>query len=151
MYSNKTQIRQTRKSYGQGILSLTILLSLTIIPLLVISSFEFARLYLAKQELQNASDAAALTGAAQLASSDNTDPTQAHLDAIAAAVAIFKNNTVLGKVMTSSTTVSSPALLTCNVGEAKLYFEFLNPYHPSCRTYLQPQWQSSARHRLHRL
>ena len=77
---------QGRSRYGQGILSLIILLSLTIIPLLVISSFEFARLYLAKQELQNASDAAALTGAAQLASSDNSDPTQAHLDAIAAAI-----------------------------------------------------------------
>lgn len=124
-HSQKTG--QGRSRHGQGILSLIILLSLTIIPLIVISSFEFARLYLAKQELQNASDAAALTGAAQLASSDNSDPTQAHLDAIAAAVAIFKNNTVLGRVMTSSTTVSSPSLLTCNVGEAKLFFEFLNP------------------------
>lgn len=125
--SANTGSRLARKADGQGILSLLMLFSLTLFPLIVVLSFEFSRLYLAKQELQNACDAAALTGSATLASSDNVNPTQAHLDAIESALKIFKANTNLGLPLSNSSVVSSPAMLACNIGEAKLYFEFLNP------------------------
>ncbi len=115
------------RSRGQGILSLLMLFALVLFPLIAVLVFEFSRLYLAKQELQNASDAAALTGAATLASSDNTNPTQAHLDAIESAVKIFKSNTSLGVPLSNSVVVASPSLLECASGEAKLFFEFLNP------------------------
>ncbi len=116
-----------RDPRGQGLLSLMMLFALIIFPMFAVLGFEFGRLYLAKQELQSASDAAALTGTATLASSDNTNPTQAHLDAIESALKIFKANTALGVPFTSATVVASKAALTCNVGESKLFFEFLNP------------------------
>jgi Flp pilus assembly protein TadG len=125
---NQNSLKLSRRSArGQGIITLLMLLSLVIFPLLVFLCFEFARLYLAKQELQSASDAAALAAAATLASSDNANPTQAHKDAVAAAIKIFKVNSVLGATLTNSVEVASKAALSCNIGESKLFFEFLNP------------------------
>lgn len=124
---NRNWAAVTRIGRGQGILSLILLFGFTLFPLLAILTFELGRLYLAKQELQNASDAAALTGTATLASSDNTNPSQAHLDAIASALKIFRANTTLGVPLSAATVVSSPSLLTCNIGETKVFFEFLNP------------------------
>jgi Flp pilus assembly protein TadG len=116
-----------RSKRGQGLVILMILFGLIFFPLLMVLSFEFARLYLAKQELQNACDAAALTAAATLAGSINSSPTQAHNDAIESALKIFKANSALGQTFTNSSSVPSASSLSCNSGESKLYFEFLNP------------------------
>ncbi|CAN5240681.1 hypothetical protein BH11CYA1_BH11CYA1_04910 [soil metagenome] len=116
-----------RNRRGQSLLSLMMLIFLVIVPLFAIITFECARLYLAKQELQNASDAAVLAGTATLASSDNVDPVQAHRDAVVAAIKIFKANTVLGQTLTNTTEVTSLASLPCALDEAKIFFEFINP------------------------
>lgn len=116
-----------RNCKGQSILALLMIVALIMIPLLAIISFEIARLVLAKQELQNATDAAVLTATATLAGSDNVNPTQAHKDAIESALKIFKANTMLGQPLAKATVVASPAAFTCDPGEADVYFEFLNP------------------------
>jgi Flp pilus assembly protein TadG len=106
---------------------LMMLILLVIVPLLSIITFEVARLYLAKQELQSASDAAVLAGTATLASSDNVDPLQAHKDAIEAAIKIFKANTVLGQALSRTTQVVSLSNLSADLDEARVFFEFINP------------------------
>lgn len=137
--------RLIRSKRGQGLVILMILFGLIFFPLLMVLSFEFARLYLAKQELQNACDSAALTAAATLASSINSNPTQAHNDAIESALKIFKANSALGQLFSNSATVASASSLTCNSGESKLYFEFLNP------VTLKPEPISSADGKLVKL
>jgi hypothetical protein len=97
------------------------------LPLLGVFSFEIARLCLAKQQLQNATDAGALAAAATLASSDNTDPTSAHTNSMQTGLQIFKQNFVLGQPLNNSIIVSSSGALACTVGQSKLFFEFINP------------------------
>jgi hypothetical protein len=109
------------------ILVLMAVLGLMIMPMLCILSFELARVFLAQQQLQNAGDAAVLTATAQLASSNNTNPTQAHTDAIAAALQVFQANYMLGQQLTNSTTVNSAGSLSASPGEANLYFTFIDP------------------------
>ena len=121
------RFRLNRSRRGQSLLTLMMLLFLVIVPLFAIITFEAARLYLAKQELQNASDAAVLAGTATLASSDNVDTVQAHKDAITAAIKIFKANSVLGQTLTRTTEVTSLSSLVCDLNEAKIFFEFINP------------------------
>lgn len=125
--SSKQRNSWRRSERGQSLLLLMTLIFFVIVPLLATITFEAARLYLAKQELQNASDAAVLAGTATLASSDNVDPLQAHNDAITAAIKIFKANTVLGQVLSNTTLASSTSNLTCDLGEARVFFEFINP------------------------
>ncbi|MFX6435482.1 pilus assembly protein TadG-related protein, partial [Acinetobacter baumannii] len=84
-------------------------------------SFEIGRVMLGRQQLQNASDAAALTAVAQLASADNTSPTQAHQDAMTAALTVFQKNCVLGQYLTNSSLVTTQGPVA--EGQAKLYFE----------------------------
>jgi Flp pilus assembly protein TadG len=125
--SSKPRKSWRRSERGQSLLMLMMLILLVIVPLLSIITFEVARLYLAKQELQNASDAAVLAGTATLASSDNVDPLQAHKDAIEAAIKIFKANTVLGQALSRTTQVVSLSNLSADLDEARVFFEFINP------------------------
>jgi len=125
--SSKKRNSWRRSERGQSLLLLMTLIFLVIVPLLATITFEASRLYLAKQELQNASDAAVLAGTATLASSDNVDPLQAHNDAIAAAIKIFKANTVLGQALSNTNLASSTSNLSCDLGEARVFFEFINP------------------------
>lgn len=125
--SSKPRKSWRRSERGQSLLMLMMLILLVIVPLLSIITFEVARLYLAKQELQSASDAAVLAGTATLASSDNVDPLQAHKDAIEAAIKIFKANTVLGQALSRTTQVVSLSNLSADLDEARVFFEFINP------------------------
>lgn len=118
---------KSRNNKGQSLISLIMIIALVVMPLLAVLSFECARLILAKQELQSASDAAVLTAAATLASADDLNSLQAHKDAIEAALKIFKANTVLGRPLANTKLVSSPAAFNCAVGESNVYFEFVNP------------------------
>ncbi|MBK7838270.1 MAG: VWA domain-containing protein [Candidatus Obscuribacter sp.] len=118
---------KSRNNKGQSLISLMMIIALVVMPLLAVLSFECARLILAKQELQSASDAAVLTAAATLASADDLNSLQAHKDAIEAALKIFKANTVLGRSLANTKVVASPAAFNCAVGESNVYFEFVNP------------------------
>lgn len=116
----------SRSACGQSLILLIAICSMMAIPLIGMTSFEIGRLMLCKQQLQNASDAAALTAVAQLASADNTSPTQAHQDAITAALGVFQKNTVLGRLLTSSSLASTEGA-SVSTGQASLYFEFVDP------------------------
>jgi Flp pilus assembly protein TadG len=118
---------KSRNNKGQSLIALMMIIALVVMPLLAVLSFECARLILAKQELQSASDAAVLTAAATLASADDLNSLQAHKDAIEAALKIFRANTVLGRSLANTKVVASPAAFNCAVGESNVYFEFVNP------------------------
>lgn len=88
---------------GQSILSLGLVLIIVAVLLIGLLSVEVNRLVLAKQQLQSATDAAALAGAATLASSDNLDPTDAQDQASNTALNTFQQNQVLGRSLTGAT------------------------------------------------
>ena len=119
--------RQLRFQKGQALIAIVGLFTFCVFPLIAVFCFELSRVTLAKQQLQNACEAAALAAVATLASSDNSSPTTTHNDCMQVALNIFKQNYVLGTELTTSTIVESERALTCGVGEAKLYFEFVNP------------------------
>lgn len=127
MYKFSVAPKQFRTNKGQGVIALVSIVGFFVMPLLAVISFEVARLYLAKQELQNACDAASLAAVATLASSDNTNTTLAHQNAIQAALKIMQSNFVLGSKLTSTQLASNKDDKATNVGETKAYFEFLNP------------------------
>lgn len=111
---------------ASGQLSVVIGFLALIILTVGLLSFEIGRLNLADQQLQNAVDAAALTAAATLASESNSDPTTAHNDAIQTALNLFKQNQVMGSTLTNTTIVSNSGT-NPGVGNATIYFQFLNP------------------------
>jgi hypothetical protein len=115
-----------RSAGGQSLILLIAVCAMMAIPIIGMASFEIGRLMLCKQQLQNSSDAAALTAVAQLASADNTSPTQAHQDAMAAALGVFKKNTVLGQLLTNSS-LATTQNSSVSGGQAALYFEFVDP------------------------
>ncbi len=118
--------RSQRSARGQAFLILCVLVGLVIIPSFGFVAFEIGRAVLGQQQLYNACDAAALTAVATLASSDNTDPTKAHTDAMQAALTIFRQNSVLGGSLASAT-ISSSKTTDAPAGKATLFFEFVNP------------------------
>jgi len=93
----------TRHQKGQSILSLGVVLIVIAVLVLGLLSIEVNRLVLAKQQLQSAADAAALAGAATLASSDNLDPSDAQDQASYTALNTFQKNQVLGRALSMAT------------------------------------------------
>jgi hypothetical protein len=127
MRTLKSAIKHNGRSLkGQAMIATILMIAFIILPLFTVLSFELARVFLGQQELKNATDAAALTAVATLASQDNTDPTTAHNNAITAAVSVFKSNAVLGVPLTNTTLESSPGGVNPPAGEATIYFQFLN-------------------------
>lgn len=96
-------INRTRHQCGQSILSLGMVLIIVAVLLLGLLSIEVNRIVLAKQQLQSAADAAALAGAATLASSDNIDALDAHNQASNTALNTFQKNNVLGRSLSGAT------------------------------------------------
>lgn len=117
---------QMRSAKGQSMIALVMLVGLVVIPMLGIFTFEVGRLHLAKQQLQNASDAAALAAVATLASEDNLNPQAAHNDAIQTALGIFKKNFVLGTELTKTDIAAAKDIVPA-IGNANIFFEFVNP------------------------
>lgn len=120
-------MRNRRNSRGQALVTSILLIGLGIMPMIVIFGFELSRVYLSKQQLQNAADAAALTAVAELASQDINDPLTAHNSAVQAALQIFRGNTVLGQSMSGAVLTSDKNNMQCTLGQTKLVFEFINP------------------------
>jgi hypothetical protein len=118
---------RVRSSKGQAIVAMIVVIGLSIMSMLVIFGFELSRVYLSKQQLQNASDAAALTAVAELASQDISDPVGAHNAAIQAALELFRNNTVLGQSLQPAVVSASKSSMECTLGQSKIFFEFIDP------------------------
>ncbi|MBS1954840.1 MAG: VWA domain-containing protein [Cyanobacteria bacterium SZAS-4] len=115
-----------RSVKGQSMIALVMIVGLVTLPLIGIFTFEVGRLHLAKQQLQNASDAAALAAVATLASEDNLNPQAAHIDAMQTALGIFKKNFVLSTQLSQTAIASSANIVPAN-GSANIFFEFVNP------------------------
>jgi Flp pilus assembly protein TadG len=122
-------MKGSRKSRNQKGVSLTMLilgLAFVIMPIIGLFAFEIGRLQIAHQELQNVTDAAALAAVATLTCEETTDPATAHQNAIATAVNLFKQNSIIGIPLTN-TTISGSINSSPGPGEATLYFEFIDP------------------------
>lgn len=99
-----------------------------VLPLLGFFSFEVGRANLCQQQLQNALDAASLACTASLAMNDDPSPQVAHDNAVAAALEIFRQNTILGMNLGGANTVEVGTTGTNPApGQAHLFFQFRNP------------------------
>ena len=109
------------RASGQSILSLGMALIIAVMILLGFLSVEVNRFMLAREQTQAAADAAALAGAATLASSNNLDPATAQGDAAATALNTFQQNYVLGQSLGSTILGNGNGLSNF------ITVEFLNP------------------------
>ncbi len=123
----KRKRKNLRSTAAQSMIVLSLLGGLVVIPLLGVVSFEIGRLHLAKQQLQNVADAAALTAVATLASQDNLNPTTNHNTAMQAALKVFKQNFILGNSLTNTSLLASGPGPSPGPGKATIYFQFVDP------------------------
>lgn len=116
---------QRRKS-GQAMVVLGAIISLLVLFVVGIFSYEVNRLELVRTQLRSATEAASLAAAATLASQDNTDPTEAHEQAIQTALDTFNKNTVCGISLANAVLAGanddSPA-----ANHSSIFIEFLDP------------------------
>jgi len=126
--TNTPRVRQriSRNSRGQSFVVLILLLTVFFIGPLSLLAFEIARFCLAQQQLKACVESAALAGAATIASSNTTDPTTTQNAAMATALNMFQQNSILGQSL-ASTTQSTTASLSPSANQAAVYFQFLDP------------------------
>lgn len=129
------------RSSGQGVIGLSALIGLIMIPLIGIFAFEVARYQYGVQQLQANADSAALAGAAMLVTSRYQKPSQRlqrFRDAETAAENAFKStfantsgqlNVILGNTLTSSVNVGVNGTLTMGgqAGNCTFKVEAINP------------------------
>lgn len=115
-----------RSQKGQALTALLMFLALFIVGPVAFLAYEFAMFDLCKQELKAAVDSAALAAGATVASSNSSDPLSAQISAVATAVNMFQQNSVIGYSLASATQ-SSDAEMTPSANQAQIYFQFLDP------------------------
>ena len=117
--------RSNRQS-GQAMVVLGAIISLMILLVVGLFSYEVNRLEICRTQLRSATEAAALAAAATLASQDNTDPSAAHQEAIETALDTFSKNSVAGVALASATLAGTnsdePA-----ANLSSIFIEFLDP------------------------
>src|SRR5579885_3077950 len=91
-----------RSPRGQSMITLGILIGVFVLMMVGLFGFEVNRVELAREQLTAAADAAALAGAATLASSDNLDPATAQTEAMNTALTTFQQNSVLGMALSDA-------------------------------------------------
>ena len=123
------KFRTKRNSQGQSLVIVIFIMAFLILGVVGMFAFEVSRANLAREELRSACQAAALAGAASLAGSDISDTSNAHEEAIKAALVVLKKNRVIGYSLNGATSTNAVGDLqnTSATGECKAYFEFLDP------------------------
>lgn len=111
---------------GQGIVVLGVFISVIVILIVGLFSFEINRVEVCRQQLRSATEAAALAAAATLASQDNLDAAEAHTQAISTAVTSFKQNSVAG-ISLNDATIAGTVEDTPAAEDSSLFIEFLDP------------------------
>ncbi len=115
-----------RTTSGQAMVVLTAIISLLILFVVGLFSYEVNRVEVCRIQLRSATEAAALAAAATLASQDNADPSLAQNQALQTALTTFEANTVAGvslsNAILSATNADSPA-----ANNSSLFIEFLDP------------------------
>jgi hypothetical protein len=108
-------------------ITLGMLIAVFVLLVVGLFSFEVNRLSIARQQLTAACDAAALAAAATLASSDNLDPVDAHVQAINTALTSFQQNAVVGVPLQGASIAGSKGDRP-NADHSSIFIEFLNPH-----------------------
>ncbi len=88
--------------------------------------FEVNRIELAREQLASAADAAALAGAATLASSNDTDTATAQTQAMNTALTTFQQNSILGTSLADAYTAGSTGD-NPGANNASIFVQFLDP------------------------
>ena len=124
------KLKRSRSMHGQSLIIMVFVMAFLILGVIGMFSFEVSRANLAREQLRSACQAAALAGAASLAGSDSSDTTQAHADAVSAALMVFKKNKVIGFGLSGAQQTGNVDDLqtTSATGESKVFFEFLDPH-----------------------
>ena len=117
----------TRTARGQATIVMTLVLAFFVLLVVGFFGFEMNRLEAARLQLRSATEAAALAGAATLASQDNTDPTAAQTSASNTAMTAFRLNNVIGNSLANAQpTINNPD--NPSGLSSTLYIEFLDPH-----------------------
>ncbi len=115
-----------RSSHGQSTIVLVLTIAFFVLFAAGLFSFELNRVEVARQQLKTATEAAALAGAATLASSDVTDPSKAQNDAMNTALTSFQQNSIIGcSLQNAMITFSNPD--NPKAGDSSIFIQFLNP------------------------
>lgn len=116
----------TFRNRGQAIIALVFAIAIFLILPVGLLGFEISRSHLARLQLSSATDAAALAAVASLAGQDDTDTMNAHNQAVRCAINMFRQNLVMGHVMSdaqqTSGDVSNPA-----AEKSYVMVEFIDP------------------------
>ncbi len=118
--------KRSRNRKGQMIVVFGLGIAILVLLVIGLYSFEVTRLESARNQLRSATEAAALAGAATLASSDYTDTTSSQQHALNTALQMFQQNNVAGAALTSATFAGSSSQVPAP-NAACLYAEFLDP------------------------
>ncbi len=115
-----------QRQNGQAMVVLCAIISILILFVVGLFSYEVNRVEVCRTQLRSATEAAALAAAATLASQDNQDPAAAHNEAIQTAISTFTQNSVAGTGLANAILAfgnnDSP---TAN--HSSLFIEFLDP------------------------
>ena len=116
-----------RRQKGAVALALNVFIALFVIGSLGIAAYEMSRIILARQQLTQCLQLAALGGGAEMASSSNVGTT-AQNGAIAKSTFILQKNSILGQTLANSVTVNnSPVNLNPPAGQVAIAYEFDDP------------------------
>lgn len=112
---------KARSHQGQALALPLVMLTLVVVGVIGMFSFEIARTALAKEQLQSATEAAALAAGAVL-NGPEPDVNVKHQRAVSAAEKVFRANSLLGTNLSDAVTASGAA----PINKARLQFRFID-------------------------
>lgn len=111
---------------GQSMIVMVLFVAFFLLLSAGLFAFELNRMEVAREQLRGATQAAALAGAATLASSNDTSATQAQTTAMDTALTSFQVNSIIGVSLGNATlTYSTPDNPGAN--NSAIFVQFLNP------------------------
>lgn len=118
--------KRKRKTSGAAIFFLCLILGCLALPLISFFAFEVVRATAVKDQLRAICQAAALSGAARLASSDETETSATHQNVVEACLEIFRANSIYERGLFDASSVASR---THNPSSncSSLFVELLDP------------------------
>lgn len=127
MISGSRRIKNSgRNSKGISIIFLCVLIGIIVLPMVAIFTFEVVRAVSVHEQLQTSCEAAALSGAAVLAGSDDTDAMSTYAELTAASLSVFRANAVYEYSLSSAAHVQH-ANDNPSANASSLFIELLNP------------------------
>lgn len=126
MNKRHSKSRMRKRSDGASIMLLCLILGMIVLPMVAFLSFEIVRAVTMQEQLRTACEAAALSGAAVLAGSDNLHVMETHNQLSAASLEVFRANALYEVPLSSASAVSNSG--HCPAANASsLFVELLDP------------------------